>query len=99
MAVRKSAKARTTAQTPTSWNRSARLTSVDFSFHLAAFAAPPQRLSLVALFLALALGFAGVAAPAAAAVGRQGGLIAVVIVGVALALSLGSLAFRMLRPR
>ena len=62
-------------------------------------AAPSQRRALGALFLVLALGFAGVAATAAAAVGRQGGLIAVVIGGVALALWLGSLAFRMLRPR
>jgi hypothetical protein len=62
-------------------------------------AASSQRRALGALFLVLALGFAGVAATAAAAVGRQRGLVAVVIGGVALALWLGSLAFRMLRPR
>ena len=62
-------------------------------------AAPSQRRALGALFLVLALGFAGVAAAAAEAVRQERGLIAVVAAAAALALWLGSLAFRMLRPR
>jgi hypothetical protein len=61
-------------------------------------AAPSQRRALGALFLMLALGFAGIAATAATAVPREHGLIAVVAGAAALALWLGSLAFRMLRP-
>jgi hypothetical protein len=61
--------------------------------------APSQRRALGALFLVLALGFAGVAAAAAGAVGREPGLVAIVAAAGVLALWLGSLAFRMLRPR
>jgi hypothetical protein len=46
-----------------------------------------------------ALGFAGVAATAARAIGREPGLVAIVVAAAALALWLGSLAFRALRPR
>ena len=62
-------------------------------------AAPSQRRALGALFLVLALGFAGVAAAASQAVGREHGLVAIAVAAAAIALWLGSLAFRMLRHR
>jgi hypothetical protein len=52
-----------------------------------------------ALFLLLALGFLGVAAAAASAAQDTPGLYVVAAAAAAIALWLGSLAFRALRPR
>jgi hypothetical protein len=60
-------------------------------------APPPPRRSLGALFLALALGFAGIAAAAAKAVGTQLGLLVVVIAAGVIALWFLALAVRNLR--
>ena len=57
----------------------------------------PRR-SLGALFLVLAIAFAGVAAAAAEAARREHGLIVVVGAAAAIALWLAALAFRALRP-
>ena len=63
-------------------------------------ASPPgQRRALGALFLVLALGFFGVAAAAASAARDTPGLVVVAVAAAAIALWLGSLAFRSLRPR
>jgi len=62
-------------------------------------APPPQRRSLGALFLVLAIAFAGIAAAAAEAVDSQPGLVVVVIAAGAIALWLLTLAVRNLRPR
>ena len=63
--------------------------------------APPQtqRRALGALFLVLALGFLGVAAAAASAGRDTPGLFVVAAAAAAIALWLGSLALRALRPR
>ena len=58
----------------------------------------PRR-ALGALFLVLALSFGGVAAAAVDAAGREPGLIVIALAAGALALWLGSLAVRSLRPR
>jgi threonine dehydrogenase-like Zn-dependent dehydrogenase len=62
-------------------------------------APPPQRRSLGALFLVLAIAFAGIATAAAEAVDSQPGLVVVVIAAGAIALWLLTLAVRNLRPR
>jgi threonine dehydrogenase-like Zn-dependent dehydrogenase len=61
-------------------------------------APPPQRRSLGALFLVLAIAFAGIAATAAEAVDTEPGLVVVVIAAGAIALWLLTLAVRNLRP-
>ena len=61
-------------------------------------APPPQRRSLGALFLVLAIAFAGIAATAAEAVDSEPGLVVVVIAAGAIALWLLTLAVRNLRP-
>ena len=63
-------------------------------------APPPPRPALGALFLLLAIAFAGIAAAAAEAVGNEPGLIVVVIAAGLIGLWLLSLAVRNLRrPR
>jgi uncharacterized protein (DUF1501 family) len=59
---------------------------------------PPQRRSLGALFLVLAIAFFGIAAAAAEAVDTEPGLVVVVIAAGAIALWLLTLAVRNLRP-
>jgi hypothetical protein len=60
---------------------------------------PGQRRALGALFLVLAIGLAGVAAAAADAARDELGLLVIAFAAAALALWLGALAFRALRPR
>ncbi len=60
-------------------------------------APPPPRPALGALFLVLAIGFAGIAAAAAEAVGGQLGLVVVVIAAGVIALWFLTLAVRNLR--
>ena len=60
-------------------------------------APPPPRPALGALFLVLALGFAGIAVEAAKAVGKQLGLLVVVIAAGVIALWFVTLAVRNLR--
>ena len=60
-------------------------------------APPPPRPALGALFLLLAIAFAGIAAAAAEAVGNEPGLIVVVIAAGLIGLWLLSLAVRNLR--
>ena len=58
----------------------------------------PRR-ALGALFLVLALAFAGIAAAAGSAATREPSLVVIATAAGALALWLGALAFRALRPR
>ena len=62
-------------------------------------AQPGPRRSLGALFLVLALAFAGIAAAAAEAAQREPKLIVIVVAAGVLALWLAALAVRALRPR
>ena len=62
-------------------------------------APPPPRPALGALFLVLAVAFAGIAASAAEAVDTQPGLLVIVIAAAVIALWLLTLAVRNLRPR
>jgi hypothetical protein len=62
-------------------------------------APPSQRRALGALFLVLALMLAGVATTAAGAARHQAGLAVIAFAAGALAVWLGLLAFRALRPR
>jgi threonine dehydrogenase-like Zn-dependent dehydrogenase len=60
-------------------------------------APPPPRPTLGALFLVLAIAFAGIAAAAVEAVGEEPGLVVVVVAAGAIALWLLTLALRNLR--
>ena len=60
-------------------------------------ASPPPRPALGALFLVLAIAFAGIAAAAGEAVNEEPGLVVVVVAAGAIALWLLSLAVRNLR--
>jgi hypothetical protein len=62
-------------------------------------APPPPRPALGALFLVLAVAFAGIAASAAEAVDTQPGLLVIVVTAAVIALWLLALAVRNLRPR
>ena len=62
-------------------------------------ASPPPRPALGALFLVLAIAFAGIAAAAGEAVNEERGLVVVVVAAGAIALWLLSLALRNLRKR
>ena len=62
-------------------------------------ASPPPRPALGALFLVLAIAFAGIAAAAGEAVNEERGLVVVVVAAGAIALWLLSLAVRNLRKR
>jgi hypothetical protein len=62
-------------------------------------APPPPRPALGALFLVLAIAFAGIAAAAGEAVNEEPGLLVVVVAAGAIALWLLSLALRNLRKR
>jgi len=62
-------------------------------------ASPPPRPALGALFLVLAIAFAGIAAAAGEAVNEEPGLVVVVVAAGAIALWLLSLAVRNLRKR
>ena len=62
-------------------------------------APPPPRPALGALFLVLAIAFAGIAAAAVEAVNEEPGLLVVVVAAGAIALWLLSLALRNLRKR
>ncbi len=62
-------------------------------------APPPPRPALGALFLVLAIAFAGIAAAAGEAINEEPGLVVVVVAAGAIALWLLSLAVRNLRKR